>query len=74
MPLHFHDFLRRKFIVINSKLEPYLQRQTCAHELGHALLHKKLGLLFHEMSMVVILIEMRVRKGLLNYACGHIRK
>ena len=44
LPLHIHGFydrvLRRKFIVINSELESYLQRQTCAHELAHALLHK----------------------------------
>jgi hypothetical protein len=34
MPLHFHGFydrvLRRKFIMINSELEPYIQGQTCA--------------------------------------------
>ena len=31
---------RRKFIVINSDLPCHIQRQTCAHELGHARLHK----------------------------------
>lgn len=50
MPSHLHGFydrvLRRKFIVINSTLEPYLQRQTCAHELGHAMLHKGWGYYF----------------------------
>ena len=50
LPLHIHGFhdhvLRRKFIVINSELEPYKQRQTCAHELGHALLHKGWGYYF----------------------------
>ncbi|AIF51829.1 ImmA/IrrE family metallo-endopeptidase [Pelosinus sp. UFO1] len=50
LPLHIHGFydrvLRRKFIVINSELEPYKQRQTCAHELAHALLHKGWGYYF----------------------------
>lgn len=44
---HIHGFfdriLRHKYIVINSNLEPHIQRQTCAHELGHALLHKGWG-------------------------------
>ncbi|MCC5464493.1 ImmA/IrrE family metallo-endopeptidase [Pelosinus baikalensis] len=35
--------LRRKFIVINSDLELYKQRQTYAHESRHALLHKGWG-------------------------------
>lgn len=51
-PMHYsiHGFydrvLRRKFIVINSRLPFYLQRQTCAHELGHARLHKGWGYYF----------------------------
>ena len=31
------------FIFINGKLSEYMQRLVCAHELGHALLHRKLG-------------------------------
>ena len=31
------------FIFINSNLSDYMQRLVCAHELGHALLHRKLG-------------------------------
>ncbi|HEY3362150.1 MAG TPA: ImmA/IrrE family metallo-endopeptidase [Methanosarcina sp.] len=50
MPPHLHGFydrvLRKKFIVINSELEPYRQRQTCAHELGHSQLHKGWGYYF----------------------------
>lgn len=30
---------RKKFIHINRNLDPNIQRQVCAHELGHALLH-----------------------------------
>lgn len=47
-PVHgFYDkVLRRKFIVINSNLPEHLQRQTCAHEVGHALLHKGWGYYF----------------------------
>lgn len=47
------DFVRQKgafavignisFIFINGNLSEYMQRLVCAHELGHALLHRKLG-------------------------------
>jgi len=47
------DFKRQKgaftlignnsFIFLNSNLSEYMQRLVCAHELGHALLHRKLG-------------------------------
>ena len=47
------DFVRQKgafavvgnnsFIFINDNLSEYMQRLVCAHELGHALLHRKLG-------------------------------
>ncbi len=46
MPGFCDKFLCRKFIVINSNLEDCLQRQACAHELGHALLHKDMGYFF----------------------------
>ncbi|SFM22129.1 ImmA/IrrE family metallo-endopeptidase [Pelosinus propionicus] len=43
----FYDkVLRRKFIIINSSLPEHIQRQVCAHELGHALLHKGWGYYF----------------------------
>lgn len=48
------DFVRQKgafavignisFIFINDNLSEYMQRLVCAHELGHALLHRKLGM------------------------------
>ncbi|WP_373325681.1 ImmA/IrrE family metallo-endopeptidase [Sporomusa paucivorans] len=38
--------LRRKFIVINSRLSEHLKKQTCAHELGHIVLHKGWGYYF----------------------------
>lgn len=47
------DFKRQKgafalignnsFIFINANLSEYMQRLVCAHELGHALLHRTLG-------------------------------
>lgn len=47
------DFVRQKgafavignisFIFINDNLSEYMQRLVCAHELGHALLHRSLG-------------------------------
>ncbi|GKS14736.1 ImmA/IrrE family metallo-endopeptidase [Paenibacillus chitinolyticus] len=35
----YHKKLRRKYIVIHSRLSKYWQRVICAHELGHALMH-----------------------------------
>jgi Zn-dependent peptidase ImmA (M78 family) len=46
MPGFCDKLFNIKFIVINSNLEEYLQRQVCAHELGHALLHKGMGYFF----------------------------
>lgn len=34
---------RNQFIVINENLDEYLQRVVCAHELGHAVLHKNVN-------------------------------
>lgn len=31
---------RNQYIVINDNLDQYLQRVVCAHELGHAVMHK----------------------------------
>ena len=31
---------RNQYIVINENLEQHIKRVVCAHELGHALLHK----------------------------------
>lgn len=49
------DFMRQKgafavignisFIFVNGNLSEYMQKLVCAHELGHALLHRKLGTL-----------------------------
>lgn len=35
----YYRKLRRRFIVINSKLDPIWQRVVCAHEIGHDRLH-----------------------------------
>lgn len=37
---YFITYKRIKIIHINSNLEEWLQRYTCAHELGHSVLHK----------------------------------
>ena len=34
------NILNNYFIFINENLSPQMQRMTCAHELGHVLLHK----------------------------------
>ena len=39
----FKLILRTPFIFINASLSDYMQRMVCAHELGHALLHRDLG-------------------------------
>ena len=55
--IHFEDLgnhtrgiyyckLRRKFIVINSRLNSYWQRFICAHELAHDRLHRGLNRFF----------------------------
>lgn len=38
---YYNQCYRQKFIHINEDLEPYQQRFTCAHELGHSILHPK---------------------------------
>lgn len=38
---YYNQCYRQKFIHINESLEPQRQRFTCAHELGHAVLHPK---------------------------------
>lgn len=38
--MYIHD-RRKSYVHINYNISPYLQRQVCAHELGHALLHRK---------------------------------
>lgn len=37
---YFITYKRIKIIHINNNLEEWLQRYTCAHELGHSILHK----------------------------------
>ena len=38
---YYNQCYRQKFIHINESLEPQRQRFTCAHEMGHAMLHPK---------------------------------
>lgn len=42
----FRHRYRKKIIYINSTLCPQIQRQVCAHELGHAVLHTKVNTVF----------------------------
>ena len=37
---YFITYKRIKIIHINKNIEEWLQRYTCAHELGHSILHK----------------------------------
>ena len=40
---YYNQCFRQKFIHINHDLDEYEARFTCAHELGHAVLHPKLN-------------------------------
>ena len=42
----YYSKLRRRFIVINSRLNPHWQRFICAHELAHDRLHRGLNRFF----------------------------
>jgi Zn-dependent peptidase ImmA (M78 family) len=42
----YYSKLRRRFIVINSRLNPQWQRFICAHELAHDRLHRGLNRFF----------------------------
>lgn len=44
----YQYFKRNKIIYINANLSENEQRIVCAHELGHAVLHTKLNVLFLE--------------------------
>jgi Predicted Zn peptidase len=44
----YQGCLRNKIIHINSSLNDRDKRMVCAHELGHAILHTKLNILFLE--------------------------
>lgn len=37
---YFTTYKRSKFIIINQNISEELQAYTCAHELGHSVLHK----------------------------------
>lgn len=37
---YFTTYKRSKFIIINQNISEELQSYTCAHELGHSVLHK----------------------------------
>lgn len=44
----YQHFQRNRLIYINGSLPEYDQNIVCAHELGHAVLHTKLNILFLE--------------------------
>lgn len=46
----YQYFKRNKLIYINQNLPEHERRIVCAHELGHAVLHTKLNILFLEHS------------------------
>ncbi|WGZ48350.1 ImmA/IrrE family metallo-endopeptidase [Clostridium botulinum] len=45
---------KTKIIHLNKNLEPIQKKIVCAHELGHALLHSKLNILFLEKNTFVV--------------------
>jgi len=44
----YQYFQRNKIMYINNSLSEHEQKIVCAHELGHAILHTKLNILFLE--------------------------
>ncbi|EMT38213.1 putative Zn peptidase [Thermoanaerobacter thermohydrosulfuricus WC1] len=51
---YFHYFKRNKIIHINSKLSDKDKRIVLAHELGHAILHPRLNIIFMERNTYFI--------------------
>lgn len=45
---------RNKIIHINSRLNEFTKYFTCSHELGHAILHSKLNILFLERNTNIV--------------------
>lgn len=45
---------KNKIIHLNKNLEPNKKKRVCAHELGHALLHCKLNILFLEKNTFLV--------------------
>lgn len=50
----YQYFKRNKIIYINSNLPCYEQKIICGHELGHAILHPKLNIMFLEKNTLFI--------------------
>jgi Zn-dependent peptidase ImmA (M78 family) len=50
----YQNSIRNKLIYINSNLDEVLQKVVCAHELGHAILHTKLNIVFLEKNTLFI--------------------
>ncbi len=42
----YQNNYKKKIIHINENLDYYLKKQVCAHELGHAVLHKNINSFF----------------------------
>lgn len=47
----YHYYKRNRFIWINENLDEVEQRAICAHELGHAIMHKKENRIFLNSSL-----------------------
>ncbi|SNS28125.1 protein of unknown function [Anaerovirgula multivorans] len=50
----------KKIIYINCNLDPIIQRQICAHELGHALLHKKINTIFWDTCTYLLVDKIEI--------------
>ena len=75
----FKVILNNSFIFINANLSDEMKRLVCAHELGHALLHRSLGksetgLMEFELFDITALKQSRCQTAALTAARSNFRK
>ena len=58
---YYNNPLRMKQIHINSNLSDHLQNLTCAHELGHAVLHPKANTPFLKKNTFISVDKMEIQ-------------
>jgi len=60
----YQNDYRKKIIHINENLDHYLKRQVCAHELGHAVLHKSINSFFWDKCTFMLTNKIEVEANL----------
>ena len=57
---YYNKPLRMKQIHINDALSENMKKFTCAHELGHALLHPDVSILFYDRKLLLSVNKMEI--------------